>query len=128
MGGEIDGFVDIRAAGVGEQLTHVDASDGAADQLAHVGKRKLQIGVRGEIDDGGLVKRRERVDQREAARFISSVSRRTLGLASMTRATLAGWRRGVEIGDGLRNAVVKDAEIVRGAGRGRGPSAVKRCR
>ena len=68
----------------------------------------------GEIDDGGLIERRERTDE-----FFSGVAH----LVSVTQDAGAcvddernarGLRRGVEIGNGLGDSVLEDLEILAG--------------
>ena len=128
-GGEIDRFVDVRAAGVAQEGAHIDARDGAANLLAHVGKRKLQIGVRGEIHDGGLVERRERVDQRVGRLLHLFGIAQHAGAGVNDERDAGGRGRSVEVGNRLRDAVFENAEIfATQAPAGRRRPRPKRCR
>ena len=95
-----------------KSCANVDAVHSAANLLAHIRKRKLQIGVPGKIDDRGLIERRERVDQ-SVGRFAHFVRIRQDARAGVEDQRHARGLRGrVEIRNLLREAVLVNPEIL----------------
>ena len=112
MRGKKNGLINIGAAGVAKKFADVDARDGLADQSPIIRKREQEIGVRGKIDDGDLIGGREAVHERASGGFHFVTLRQDAGAGVDNQSDGGGLRGGVEISDGLLDAVIEDAKVL----------------